>query len=215
MNWIEIIINILANLIIGFIVFFSYQASKEITRNHPGWPGYKRILTGIGLASALLIVYGYMNLPPLYTTLSGKQKSFIVEMLFTISIPALIGVFVANRKAKEFYSDISNDNITLYQSTFNKILHSVDTTNNTNWAHSKSYDKELLARDDALIEQVIAEANSSGINSVYIKMIVYQFFFADVLERENDKAAWVSKVLNRNDLDYFPDPWSLYKMLKK
>ena len=134
----------------------------------------------------------------------------------TIAIPAIIGVLVANRTKKDFYSKIGKGQIELYQDYLNKILNAVDIDDNTNWAQGRAYDKDKLGKDDALIDEIVThEAGPKGLKPAYLQIMANQYFFADPWERQKDKSAWVSRVLTRKAADYFPDPWALCKILNE
>jgi hypothetical protein len=214
MDWFEIFTSVVKNIFWGCLVILSYKLSYEFAQKHVGWSGYKRILWVIGLIGIYLIFIEYSNLGHL----SDIWLKFVTSATLTILISALTGVLIANRNAKKneqnFYGEIRSEQIDRYQDCFNKVLQLVDVDNNTNWAHGKKYDKDKLAKDDAVMNNVIShEATSKGLNPVYLQILVNQYFFADTWEREKDVVCWVDRILNRKSTDYFPDPWTVYKMI--
>jgi hypothetical protein len=115
----------------------------------------------------------------------------------------------------EFYGDLRQEQVGRYQHYFMRVLTVIDVDNNTKWAQSKSYDKQRLHRDDALMENIIVgEATKEGLSPAYLQIIVNQYFLADPYEREKDKNHWVARVLQRKSTDYFPDPWATRKLLE-
>jgi len=215
MNWFEIILSSISNLVIGCIVLFSYQLSYDFAKKHYGWTGYKRIFWVIGLIGIFFGLSEYEHLGPLDSGLTDSRKEFIVKAILTISVPALIGVLMANKTKRDFYREVRKEQIDLYQDYLNKILKVVDVDNNTNWARGGACDKDKLEKDDALMEEINHEAGSKGLKPAYLQIMANQYFFADPWEREKDKSYWVSRALNRKSVDYFPDPWALYKTLNE
>lgn len=90
MDWFEIIFNVIGDLFTSCIVVLSYILSNEYVKNHVGWQGYKRILLLIGLIG-------------IQSRISGFSKELIAELILTISIPAFIGVIMANSDRRSFY----------------------------------------------------------------------------------------------------------------
>lgn len=168
MNWFEIILGVISNLVIGCIVVLSYQLSYEFAKKHYGWPGYKRIFWVIGLIGILFVLSEYEHLGPLDSGLTDSRREFIVKAILTIFIPAFIGVLMANKTKRDFYREIRKEQIDLYQDYLNKILKVVDVNNNTNWAHGRACDKDKLAKDDALMEEINREAGSKGLKPPYL-----------------------------------------------
>lgn len=115
-----------------------------------------------------------------------------------------------------FYEQIKNEEIGLYQHYFNKIILSIDISNQTKWSKSQGYNKEQLDKDDDLMENIIInEAKKDGLIPRFLQVMLNQYFFADVYQRENIKDSWVKKVIYRKDIDYFPDGWSMCNLLEK
>jgi len=115
----------------------------------------------------------------------------------------------------EFYSDLAASQVAMYQLYFDKVMSEVDVLNNTHWSRGQQYDRIRLSLDDKAMERIIAkEAVAAGLNPAYLQIIVNQYFFADELQREFDRNQWVKRVLNRKQVDYFPDPWAVRKALQ-
>jgi len=51
----------------------------------------------------------------------------------------------------DFYEDLRDEQVALYQRHFNRIIAAVDLTNNTKWAKGQPYDRKRLAIDDETI----------------------------------------------------------------
>ena len=209
-NLLEILQSIIFNLFIGCVVIFSYHLSYEVAKKQTGWPGYNKVLLWIGLLSILNLSIGYDNL---------EWRNFAIEVTGTILISALVGVYNGNKDAKKiernFYREMKKEQIALYQDYFNKSLNSVDIHNNSEWASGRNYDKDKLAKDDAIMKDIFNESERNGLRPVYLQILLNQYFFADDREREQDKTNWVSRVLNRKPQDYFPDPWAIFKILEQ
>lgn len=115
-----------------------------------------------------------------------------------------------------FYEQIKNEQIDLYQHYFNKIILSIDIGNQTKWSKSQSYNKEQMNKDDDLMENIIInEAKKEGLIPRFLQVMLNQYFFADVYQRENVKGSWVKKVIYRKDVDFFPDGWNMCNLLEK
>lgn len=214
MNWFDITVSVASNLAIACIVAASYHLSYEYAKKHYGWPGYKMLFWVVGVTSAVFLFTEYQQMGPLNSGLSSRQKEFVLKAILTIVIPVFVGILTANRTKKNFYREIKERQIELYQHYVDRILSVVDIQNNTNWAQGKTYDKERLGKDDAIMEDIaVNQAGSKGLKPIYLQIMANQYFFADPWERERDKERWVSRVLRRRETDYFPDPWVLYKIL--
>lgn len=115
-----------------------------------------------------------------------------------------------------FYDDVKAEQIGLYQHYFARVIQAVDVRNSTRWSRSSSYDRARLAADDQLTEKIIVgEAAREGLSPSYLQIMVNQYFFADERFREMDQDTWVNRVINRKDVDYFPDGWSTRRLLEK
>ena len=115
-----------------------------------------------------------------------------------------------------YYSKIDENNINIYQKYFEKIIKNVHVGNFTKWSLNHEYDKKQLERDNKVIIRYIDEATDIGLNSKYLKMIVFQYFFADVIAREINKSEWVSTVINihkQGNRSFFPPALQLEKTL--
>jgi len=114
-----------------------------------------------------------------------------------------------------FYDVIETEQIDLYQYFFNKTIESVNVDNYTGWTKGKgNYDESQLAKDDKIMEQIILnEGVLAGLHPATLQVIVHQYFFADVYQREMDKNQWVKRVLFRKDIDFFPDGASTHRLM--
>lgn len=115
-----------------------------------------------------------------------------------------------------FYGDVKPEQIELYQHFFLRVIRAVDVANNTRWARGEPYDRARLAADDEAMEAIIVgEGARSGLSSSYLQVMVNQFFFADPYFRESHKDNWATRVLHGVDADYFPDGWSMPRVLER
>lgn len=124
-----------------------------------------------------------------------------------------MGKFIARiRGIDPFYCEIRKNQVDLYQKYFERLLNAVDIDNYTKRSRGEDYDKAILERDDKTIEKIIVEEAQEKDNllPVYLQVILEQYFYADVWEREKDKHDWVNRVLRRKNVDYFPDPMRIY-----
>lgn len=113
-----------------------------------------------------------------------------------------------------FYEEVKTDQIGLYQHYFYKIINSIDIDTQTNWSQSKDYDRNQMKKDEEVMEKIATlEARSEGISPAILQVMVNQYFFADVRQREFDKENWVKRVLHRKDVDYFPAGWQMRTLL--
>ena len=115
----------------------------------------------------------------------------------------------------DFYEDLKDEQVALYQRYFSQIIAAVDLTNNTKWASGQPYNRKRLAIDDETMERIVAgDAVQDGLSPAYLQVIVNQYFLADSVARVRDKSQWVSRVRRRTPTDYFPDPWAVRKLLE-
>src|SRR3990172_6454132 len=199
MDWFYIISGVIGNLVIGGVVIVAYKLTYHYAKKNIGWSGYKRVLLIIGIIILLIILNEYQYIGLLDTGLSKAQKEFIAKIEIKESL----------------YFNLQSDQILLYQHYFNKVLNAVDVNNYTMWAEGKNCDKSKMSIDDKKMQDIITnEASSEGLDPAYLQVMVHQYFFADVWQRESDKNSWVKQVLNRKSTDYFPDSWAVYKLLK-
>ncbi|NTU50623.1 MAG: hypothetical protein HGA87_07110 [Desulfobulbaceae bacterium] len=113
-----------------------------------------------------------------------------------------------------FFEDVKTEQIDLYQHYFKKVIQSVDVSTQTGWSMGKSYDREQFLRDQDLMEQIICgEAGPEGLSPAILQVIVNQYFFADVYQREMDREQWTKRVIYRKNPDYFPSGWGVRKIL--
>jgi hypothetical protein len=115
-----------------------------------------------------------------------------------------------------FYEEVRTEQIGLYQHYFSKLINSIDIDTQTMWSQSKDYDKQQMAKDEEVIEKIVTvEAVHEGLYPAILQVMVNQYFFADVYQRELDKEKWVKRVLHRKDVDYFPSGWQVRTLLEK
>lgn len=129
----------------------------------------------------------------------------------------MFGLF--QRKAKKvgdpFFREIGTPLIPVYQKHFERVLQAIDLDVQTAWADGKkSYDRKRFRQDEEAMERIIAvEAVREGVIPAALQVMVNQFFFADPYKRNADRHRWVQRVMQRNDMDYFPDGWAVRKLL--
>lgn len=113
-----------------------------------------------------------------------------------------------------FFEEVRPEQVELYQHYFAKVISSVDIDTETNWSMSKPYNKEQMKRDEAIMEKIIAgEAAAEGLSPAILQVMVHQYFFADVQQREIDKDQWVQRVMRPRQPDYFPGGWQVRNLL--
>jgi hypothetical protein len=64
-------------------------------------------------------------------------------------------------------------------------------------------------------EIIVGEAGGSGLSASHLQIMVNQFVFADVRLRDLHKGEWVTRVVHRKEVDFFPDGWSMRRVLEK
>ena len=114
------------------------------------------------------------------------------------------------------YDDVTDAQLPRYQLYIDKVLAEIDIDTETAWSANRPYDKQQFFRDEATIERIIAhEAAAEGLNPAVLQVMVNQYFFADVYQRERDRDRWAYRVLHRKDVDYFPDPVAIADLLNR
>ena len=115
-----------------------------------------------------------------------------------------------------FYTDVNEDQISLYQGYLDRLVGMLDIENIIQWLMSKKYDREKLLRDDRLLEKICCEdAESDGLSAVYLQIMINQYFFADPHLRESYQSTWVETVVyNQEKLSFFPRATKVRKMLE-
>lgn len=115
-----------------------------------------------------------------------------------------------------FYEEVKTEQIDLYQHYFSKLVNSIDIDTQTKWSQSKDYDRQQMSKDEEAMEKIITvEAASEGISPAILQVMVNQYFFSDVYERELDKENWIKRVLHRKDVDYFSGGREVRTLLEK
>jgi len=113
-----------------------------------------------------------------------------------------------------FFEEVKKDQIGLYQHYFSKVIRSIDVDTETNWSMSKPIDNEQFRKDETIMEEIIVvEAATEGLSPAILQVIVHQYFFADVYQREMDQEQWVKRVMWRKNPDYFPSGWQVRNLL--
>jgi hypothetical protein len=113
-----------------------------------------------------------------------------------------------------FFEEVKAEQIGLYQHYFIKVLQSIDVDVETSWSMGKPYDKERFQKDEYIMEKIIVgEAAAEGLIPSILQVIVHQYFFADVYQREIDRKRWVQRVIHRKQADYFPGGWQVASLL--
>lgn len=104
------------------------------------------------------------------------------------------------------YNIVQTEQIRLYQHYFEKVINSIDVNTQTNWSLNKPYSQLQFKKDEETMERIIlGEAAREGLHPGMLQVMVHQYFFADVYQRENDRGNWVKRVMYRKETDYFPD----------
>lgn len=112
------------------------------------------------------------------------------------------------------YDCIRLNELPLYQHYFERSLNAIDLRTQTAWSMGRPYDKDQFRRDEQAMEQIIVgEAMPRGLKPAALQVMLNQYFFADVLHRENDRGRWARRVLYRRKLDYFPSASAMLDLL--
>lgn len=86
----------------------------------------------------------------------------------------------------------------------------VNISNLTKWANKEDYNKDLYISDTEKIFAKLDEVKKENlVNSFYLQIMFDQYVFADPWIRERHQKAWPEKVVNREKVDFFPDPAGL------
>lgn len=114
------------------------------------------------------------------------------------------------------FEEVKSEQIGLYQHYFDKVINSIDLVTQTNWSQSKEYDRQQMNLDEEVMEKIIAvDAAHEGLSPAILQIMVNQYFFADVYQREIDRDNWVKRVMYRKNEDYFPSGWAVFSLLQK
>ncbi len=109
---------------------------------------------------------------------------------------------ISRRKPKKvpFYSQIPTIEIRSYQSYINRAF-----------LLSESLE---FGQNDARFEQLLkeAEANSS-LNKIDLELMRLQYVYANKDLRDSYRVNWAVTVVNRNNDDFFPSPWTIISAL--
>lgn len=114
------------------------------------------------------------------------------------------------------YIDVSKKQIPKYQKYIDMVLSAVDINTQTAWSMSKSYDKDQFRHDEDVMEEIIVgKASKEGFSPRVLQVMVNQYFFADVYQREMDRNRWALRVVHRKPTDYFPSALAMNELLSK
>jgi hypothetical protein len=183
--------------------------------DHMGW-------TLTFLSFLLLPIVHY--LAPLYAGLAdgywlplqvswGTTAVVVISML-TASAVDLFGK--PKQKISPFWVDVGKKDVKAYQMYFRTLINHIDVYNHTDWSKSLPYNKERFQKDEAIIINACDSIHDKyGLDQNYLRMFLDLYIFADPCLRERDVDHWVFRVMHRNDIDYFPDPYSLAAALYK
>lgn len=115
------------------------------------------------------------------------------------------------RGINSFYAKLPTRMIPLYQLYFDRILDEADVGNLSRACNGEDYSKETFELDNLKIEKIVNEAvQKYGLSGAYLMVMVQQYFLADFVLRIWDTKTWVSRVMKRKEIDYFPDAWAIY-----
>lgn len=103
-------------------------------------------------------------------------------------------------KRVPFYAHISSDQARQYQSYINR-------------AFELSLTLEFEEKHHLLVELLAEVANRDSLSELDLELMRLQYVCADRLRREEYRSNWVKKVMNLQDTDFFPDPWTIIQAL--
>ena len=87
--------------------------------------------------------------------------------------------------------------------------------NYTHWSMSRDYDRTRLDTDDEWMGDVLEQAQQDGLVGAFLQNMVNQYFFADVLQREEDQRRWVRRVMHpQGPTEYFPPAAQMRGMME-
>jgi len=111
------------------------------------------------------------------------------------------------RIKKDFvYKNVAKGTEQLYQKYFEEILNKIDLKSLTSWAQNKSHlEGENEKNAKSIVEITNRALDERGLFPQVLLVMLLQYIFADVYQREINKSKWIYKVMNREDIDYFPD----------
>jgi hypothetical protein len=114
---------------------------------------------------------------------------------------------------KKFYSKIKKSQINFYQYYFNLLTKSVNLQNMTSWLTKSEGNYKLYKLDNDRVTTILGKAKNKSLNSLYLQIMLDQYILADPWTRERHRTSWVKTVINRNNEDFFPDPYLIIKNL--
>ena len=114
------------------------------------------------------------------------------------------------------YDDVPVTKLPRYQHYIDKILMAIDVHTQTAWSMSRPFDKERFRKDEETMGKIVLEeAAQEGLSPGVLQVMLHQYFFADVYQREIDRDRWAHRVLHRKKMDYFPDAASMAELLSR
>jgi hypothetical protein len=105
---------------------------------------------------------------------------------------------IAQRQPKRapFYSHIATDQIEPYQGYINRAFGLSPTLE--------------FEENHYLFSELLAEAAArDSLSELDLELMRLQYVYADRSQREKYRTSWAEKVINREDTDFFPDPWDI------
>jgi hypothetical protein len=143
----------------------------------------------------------------------GTTAVAVVPML---AASAVESIGKRKKKISPFWSDVRKKDIKAYQNYFKTLLNHIDVCNHTDWSKSLPYNKQRFQTDEAIIINACDSIRDKyGLNPNYLRMFLDLYIFADPWLRERDVNQWVFRVMHRNDIDYFPEPYGFAAVFYK
>lgn len=118
---------------------------------------------------------------------------------------------------QSFYSGVTRKESDRYQAYFDKTIESIDVANLL-FSRTKKFrfNQKKADHDRKIIERTLKEAEAEEeLSPFLLKVMIEQYLWAEPREREIDRGVWVKRVMNRNELDYFPLPEKINELLLK
>jgi hypothetical protein len=100
------------------------------------------------------------------------------------------------KESPNFYSQIADTRVGLYQSYIDRAFELSPTLE--------------FEEDDPRLSRLLEESVSNdSLSDLCLRVMIIQYARADKYLREKYQRHWVEKVMNREESDFFPDPWSI------
>lgn len=104
----------------------------------------------------------------------------------------------------------------IYQLFFNRLIKEID---DAVYARFLSGLPEAmvneLEREGEKIKEIFEEAEKKNLNTVVLFVLFLQYAKADVLDKNGKERCWVSIILKRKKIDFFPDHNGIIHILDK